>query len=297
MVTVIQKNGRPLIEYQDTPESRILNLAEDGLPSFSVLGFTRFLARQCEDDEHVHKGCIEVVYCLRGGNLAFSSNGQEIQFKPGQVFVSRPDEPHHLLSIPKGVFLYWCVFSLPRPGKCVLGLDANESQWLSRQLLHLPRRLFEGNDVMRRWFHRLFELHDDDAIKPYVRRLLMRNAALNLLLGVVEASRSAPIRLSNAKIENILQKMRRNPGGTYRLDDIAAATGLSATSLNTLFKRVTGLPPHAFLLQCRIARAKEELSKPGCRVAALARQLGFRSFRHFSAQFKAVTGKLPSKWA
>lgn len=295
--TTMQSDGRPLIEYRDTSEMRVLDLAEDGVPSFSVLGFTRFRSMQREDEEHVHKGCVEVVYCLRGGNLAFSSRGREIQFKPGQMFVSRPDEPHHLLSIPKGVLLYWCLFRLPRPGECVLGLDARDSRWLSRQLLKMPRSLFDGNDGLRRLFHRLFELHDDAALKPHVRRLLMRNTAMNLLLGIVDASSSAPVHLLDSKIGRIIQEMRSNPGGTYRLDDIAEATGHSATSLNTLFKRVTGLPPHAFLLHCRISRAKEELSKPGCSIASLAGRLGFRSFRHFSAQFKAVTGKLPSKWA
>lgn len=294
--TVMQSDGRPLIEYKDSPEMRVIDLATDGLPSFSVLGFTRFRSMQREDEEHVHDGCVEIVYCLRGGGLAFSSRGQEVQFKPGQMFVSRPDEPYHLLSIPKGVLLYWCLFRLPRQGECVLGLDATDSRWLSRQLLDMPRRLFDGNDGLRRLFQRLFELHDDTAFKPHVRRLLMRNAAMNLLLGIVDASNSAPSHLSDMRIEQVLQEMRSNPGGTYRLDDIAEATGHSATSLNTLFKRVAGLPPHAFLLHCRIARAKEELVKPGCSIASLAWQLGFRSSRHFSAQFKAVTGKLPSKW-
>ncbi len=296
MKAAVQHDGRPLIEYQDTPESRVLDLAADGLPSFSVLGCTRFLTRQCEDEEHVHAGCVEIVFCLRGGNLMFSSHGQKFQFRPGQVFVSRPDEPHHLIAIPKGVFLYWCVFRLPHAKEQVLGLDAKESQWLSRQLLDMPRRLFEGNDGIRRRFHRLFELHDDSGRKPFVRRLLMRNTALNLLLGVIDASHSEPVHVSNAKVEDVLHEMRRNPGGTFRIDDIASQTGLSATSLNTMFKRITGLPPHAFLLQCRIARARKELSKPGCRVVELARKLGFRSFRHFSSQFKAVTGVLPSKW-
>ncbi|NLF99613.1 MAG: AraC family transcriptional regulator, partial [Lentisphaerae bacterium] len=61
------------------------------------------------------------------------------------------------------------------------------------------------------------------------------------------------------------------------------------------FKRLTGSPPHAFLVAQRVARAKEMLAdaKP---ITFIADHLGFSSSQHFSNQFKDMTGCTPSEW-
>ena len=295
---IMKKTGKPLIdiEYGDTPELRCIDLKADGLPCVPVLGRTRFLAQHESDGEHVHPGCVEIVYCIRGDDLAFEAGGKRYQFLPGHVFVSRPEEPHHLVSIPKGIFLYWCLFELPSRDGTVLGLGVRESRWLAQSLLELPRRHFEGTEAMRRLFNQLLELHDSTSQPSFVKKLLMRNAMFNLLMETVSASKTNPVVRSNRRLQRIVEDMRSDPGRDYSLAELATMSGLSPTSLNTSFKKMMGLPPHAFLLKCRIERAKIELAKPGCRIGALAEELGFRSFRHFSAQFKAVTGCLPSKW-
>jgi AraC-like DNA-binding protein len=61
------------------------------------------------------------------------------------------------------------------------------------------------------------------------------------------------------------------------------------------FKRLTGLPPHAFLLERRIDCAKEMLAS-GMSVVSVAHRLGFSSSQHFSGQFKAITGMSPTGW-
>lgn len=71
---------------------------------------------------------------------------------------------------------------------------------------------------------------------------------------------------------------------------------LSAPTLTTLFRRRTGLPPHAFLVSCRIAKAKETLARTRQGVAEIARQLGFPSSQYFATQFKRETGLTPRAW-
>ena len=292
----MKKHDKPLIKYGDTPERRCIDLKADGLPCVPVIGRTRFLAQYDKAEEHVHEGCVEIVFSLRGDDLAFVSGGKRYRFLPGHVFVSRPDESHHLDSAPKGIFLYWCLFKLPCRGEKVLGLDARESRWLAQCLLELPRRHFEGTEAMRRLFNQLLVLHDSTSHPPFVKKLLMHNAMLNLLLETVSAAKTNPVVCLNRRLQKIVEDMRSDPGRDYSLAEMANISGLSPTSLNNSFKKMTGLPPHAFLLKCRIERAKIELAKPGCRIGALAEELGFRSFRHFSAQFKSATGSLPSKW-
>ena len=287
---------QPLIDYGDTEEARVFDLSAEGLPCVPALGISRSRERKPADPEHVHPGCLEIVFCLRGGNLLFSVGGETLPFRPGSVFVSRPDQPHHLDAAPKGLYLYWLLFHLPRGRETVLGLSVAESRWLAVRLTTMPLRMFAGNESIRTLFRRLFALRDRKDLPGVERRLLMRNAILELLLETAAAAATAPLKRTNARVEDVMRQMRAEPGLDYPVDGLAHRLSLSPGNLNAAFKKITGLPPHAFLLHCRIARAQEELRKNGCSVAALAGKLGFRSYRHFSAQFKAVTGVLPSKW-
>lgn len=287
---------QPLIDYGDTEEARVFDLSAEGFPCVPALGITRSRKSKPADPEHTHPGCLEIILCLRGGNLSVSVGGESLPFRPGSVFVSRPDQPHHLDAAPKGLYLYWLLFHLPRGRDTVLGLSVAESRWLAARLTTMPLRMFVGNESIRTLFRRLFALRDGKDLPGVGRRLLMRNAILELLLETAAAAAIAPLKRPNARVEDVMRQMRAEPGLDYPADVLARRLSLSPGNLNAAFKQLTGLPPHAFLLHCRIARAQEELRKNGCSVTALAGKLGFRSYRHFSAQFKAVTGVLPSKW-
>ncbi|MDD2461346.1 MAG: helix-turn-helix domain-containing protein, partial [Kiritimatiellae bacterium] len=58
----------------------------------------------------------------------------------------------------------------------------------------------------------------------------------------------------------------------------------------------TGLPPHHFLLTCRIEEAKRRLSVKGLSITRIAQDLGFCSSQHFSSHFKRATGLKPLAW-
>ena len=74
------------------------------------------------------------------------------------------------------------------------------------------------------------------------------------------------------------------------------ARGASILFCRIRFKSLTGLPPHGFLIDCRIRRAKELLSNGVQSIADLAVSLGFISARHFSSSFKLATGLSPREW-
>lgn len=288
---------QPLIDYGDTEEARVFDLSADGFPCVPALGITRSRKKKPADPEHTHPGCLEIILCLRGGNLSVSAGGESFPFRPGSVFVSRPDQPHHLDAAPKGLYLYWLLFHLPRGRETVLGLSVDESRWLTTRLTTMPRRMFASNTNIRTLFRRLFALRDAKDLPGVERRLLMRSAILELLIATADAATIAPLERTNARVEEVMRQMRAEPGLDYPIDVLARRLSLSPGQLNAAFKQIAGLPPHAFLLHCRIARAQEELRKQKrCSIAALAGKLGFRSYRHFSAQFKAVTGVPPSQW-
>ena len=282
----------------DCKERRSLDLRPDGVACIPLLGLSNFQMVRTGVDEHVHPGCMEICLCLRG-TLAFESGGVEYPFLPGTLFVSRPDEPHRMRSNPKGLMLYRILFRIPKRRARLLGLPMEESAWLVRSLTHFPLRLFPATERVKDAFVRLFTLYDAETRGTVARRLKMKAAVLELLLALVEAPHAPPSPKGrpNPKVDAIVRRMRARPEDSYPVEALARESALSYVAFTEAFKRVTGLPPHAFLLDCRIKAARRDLARRGASVAAVARRYAFSSPQHFAAVFRRIFGITPSQAA
>ena len=282
-------------EYMDTPERRVLSLDADGVPCVPVLGFDAYRRQWRAAPIHVHDECVEISLCLRG-NLEFEMGGKRYPFRPGSVFVARPDEPHRLRAYPKGMSKYWLLFRLPARGERILGFSAKETAWLVQELTHLPRRLFPGTKGILAAFKRLFALCDNLPARSVPRRVRIRAAVVELLLEIVEAAHTTTAQQSPERIADVIAAVRADLARCWTIDELATRVGCSHSKLLLAFKQQTGAPPHAFLLACRIERAKELLADGRDSVATIARALGFASPQHFAGHFKLATGQTPREW-
>lgn len=79
------------------------------------------------------------------------------------------------------------------------------------------------------------------------------------------------------------------------LAELADLTGLSQFALLRAFRGATGLPPHAYLNQLRVRRARLLLDerRPAAEVAA---QTGFADQAHLTRHFKRVVGVPPAAY-
>ena len=281
-------------EYMDTPERRVVSLEPDGIWCLPVLGYDCYRTRWAEPPFHVPEECLEVTLCLRG-ELEFETKERTYPFRPGAMFVSGPKDLHRLKAYPKGLSKYWFLFRIPKKGFPLLNLPSDEAQTLIRALTHLPNRLFTGSDEVRRLFKKLFHQYDTLPKESSERSLRLRSTALALLLAVVDASHSSMRDRVEVRLQNFVDDMREHPEREYPLDQTAERLGLSPSNLLVRFKRLTGLPPHAFLLAQRIAKAKEMLTA-SMPIATIAHKLGFATSQHLSNHFKAATGLSPSEW-
>ena len=79
------------------------------------------------------------------------------------------------------------------------------------------------------------------------------------------------------------------------LAELAAMTGLSQFALLRAFRAETGLPPHAYLNQQRVRRARALLDR-GMTPADVAFQTGFADQAHLTRHFKRVVGVPPGAY-
>jgi len=80
------------------------------------------------------------------------------------------------------------------------------------------------------------------------------------------------------------------------LAELAAVAGLSRFELARTFRAQVGLPPHAFQLDLRVARARELLAG-GEPPAAVAAACGFCDQAHLTRVFRRAVGVPPARYA
>ncbi|WP_367986524.1 AraC family transcriptional regulator [Vibrio sp. NTOU-M3] len=104
---------------------------------------------------------------------------------------------------------------------------------------------------------------------------------------------SEPKVASMPLLHQVKEKLLDQVDSNHQLDDLAKDVDMNRYQLLRAFKHQYGLPPHAFLMDEKIKRAKV-LLRQGYSLTETALQLGFSDQAHFQRQFKkkaAVTPK------
>lgn len=91
----------------------------------------------------------------------------------------------------------------------------------------------------------------------------------------------------------LLTERLDNPPGVNRL---AQLVGVSRATLDRLFLRELGRPPHAELLHRRLAKARELLRDTDLPAAEISTRCGFCNPGWFSAAFAKAEGLPPLRW-
>ena len=275
-------------DYIDSPERRVLSLVKEGFPCIPVLGMSRYGKSRPFLDVHRHPECIEISICLRAP-LVFKCEGKTYRLMPGQAFVTQPKDMHHLITNPKGLFLYWMFFRLPPNGKRVLGLPADESRSLVNDLIRIPHRLFGVHPSVRSHFAKLFEIYDSN-LDSSRRRLRFRITLLSLLQSLVSAAQEVSPLSIDKRIYTIVNEIKENPARKISVPELAAKAFMSESAFNIRVKKQTGYPPHAYITKCKLDAIKEQLVSTAKPISLIADEFGYSSSQHLAKQFRASFG-------
>jgi AraC-like DNA-binding protein len=99
--------------------------------------------------------------------------------------------------------------------------------------------------------------------------------------------------LTPRTLERVRNYIEQNLANSIRLEILADIAGLSRCHFARAFKRSTGLPPHCFLMQCRLEHAQKLLAETNMSLAQIALASGFSDQSHFSRRFRQSIGLTP----
>jgi AraC family transcriptional regulator len=127
---------------------------------------------------------------------------------------------------------------------------------------------------------------------------LVEQILIQLLRRYASIRRTDELELSRAglvdrRIRRAVELMHANLAEELPLEDLAAAAYLSPFHFARLFKKLTGLPPHAYLAALRIERARMLLATTDLSVTEIAARVGYANSSHFGKAFRQFNGLTP----
>jgi AraC-like DNA-binding protein len=102
--------------------------------------------------------------------------------------------------------------------------------------------------------------------------------------------------LSPARLARVLLLVEERMGGSLAVEELAQAVHLSPFHFTRMFRRSTGLSPHAFITMRRLEKAKHLLSTTDRTMGHIATVVGYKNQAHFTRVFHANVGMTPRRF-
>ncbi len=102
--------------------------------------------------------------------------------------------------------------------------------------------------------------------------------------------------LGAIRLRRVVEYIDAHLSEDLSLHELAGVAGLSAHHFGEAFRISTGRPPHRFVIERRIDRAKSLLIGSEATIAGISLAVGFASHSHFAVNFRKLTGATPSRF-
>lgn len=238
-------------------------------------------------DPHWHDSYL--IGFTESGVQQFRCRGKRNISTAGKVFFLEPGDIHDGDAPTEGGFTYRMLY-----------LDA---PWLEREIatlfeeapancqLGVPQLLFDDPLLVQRIDDAFQAIHGSDL------KIVRQSAIDGLLDGLTRRLQWRQRSALQPQLPLVAQRARdylhANLMQDIGLDDLARASGCDRFRLTRAFKQAFGLPPHAYLIQLRLARARQLLGR-GLAPAEVAADLGFADQSHLGRWFRRAYGVTPA---
>ena len=144
---------------------------------------------------------------------------------------------------------------------------------------------------------RLLRLLDRPASRPVLQAQLIRELHFWLLSGRHGgAIRSLGVADSHAqRIARAVAVIRDRFAGPLRVERLAEAAGMSASSFHEHFRAITSLTPLQFQKQLRLIEARRMMLTDGAGIGTAAHDVGYESVPQFTREYRRMFGLPPAR--
>jgi AraC family transcriptional regulator len=102
--------------------------------------------------------------------------------------------------------------------------------------------------------------------------------------------------LRDPQLKEVVEYIDCNLHRNITLSELSALVQLTPRYFCTAFKLVMGQPPHQYLIERRIERARALLGDPNLSLSNIALIVGFSSQSHLNVHFRRIVGVTPSRY-
>jgi len=102
--------------------------------------------------------------------------------------------------------------------------------------------------------------------------------------------------LSSGALQRVRDRIEGDLAGELSLSELAREARLSRFHFSRAFRATTGLPPHRYLTERRLERAKELLRATEMPISEIALNVGFSSQAHLTNCFHRIIGITPGEF-
>ena len=100
----------------------------------------------------------------------------------------------------------------------------------------------------------------------------------------------------NPEFARLIEEIKKAPERYWGLDQMTDFCGMSASQLNRIFRKQTGMTSKNYIDSIKMQLASEMLSENSKTVREIADRLGYPDPYHFSRRFKEMKGYSPQKY-
>lgn len=237
---------------------------------------------------HFHNA--HAIGVIESGADVFDYRGAERVAAKGEIMLLNPAEVHTGHAIDENGWTFRIMYvdpELMRNVRQEITGKSSDIPFFSKSVVHddsTARRILQLHYVLE---NSTSLLERESLFLLAMMQLITRHADSNI--------NSQTIGNEHKAVARVREYLHENASQNTTLDELARIAFLSPYHLLRVFRKETGLPPHAYQTQLRIEKAKQ-LLRDDFTISQTAHALGFFDQSHFSKQFKRYIGISPGKF-
>ena len=203
-------------------------------------------------------------------------------------------KPNHLSFVPRGCDVY---SQSAEGGEYLKVTLLDEAEMLTRSERRFTNLIDRVSVVAAEALRRRLLADPDRDLLDCERLVAMLTARARGVLDGRPTTDRAAAWMTSRRLKHVQGIVEQRLGERLTVGDLAESLGLSPSFFSRAFSAALGKPPHDYIIDRRLARARQLLSAGTDDIAGVAQLCGFSSHAHLSSVCRARLGVPPSRLA